>query len=143
MNLISAFKEVVNKIIKKDQICNHIINKKYSLEGVLEDIRLPQCKRIKAHMVGIMLSHQTCHLKDVSRNTLQEMCHKACNSRFKELLNIDKCIITCHNSCKLQRLVMLRSLKPCDGDDNKVSYNADNMTIKMIEASTNTKLKIS
>ena len=87
-------------------------------------------------MEGKILLHPMKCPKDVSINRFQEMHYKACHSRFKDLLNIDKCVIACRNPDNLRRLVAFASLKPRDGNDNKVAFCADNMKMQMIEAST-------
>ena len=75
-------------------------------------------------MKVVVLLHPTCHPKETSRKRLQMMFNEACNEKFKDMLNIDKCMIACHNPDNIRRLITPSSLKKCRGMENSAKNYA-------------------
>ena len=85
---------------------------------------------------GIVLLHLTRYLKDVSRKRLQMMFNKTYREKFKDVLNIDQCMIACHNPEKVRKLIMPISLKECEGAENSANYHAEEAEIRIIDKVT-------
>ena len=72
-------------------------------------------------MKKILLLHQECHPKDVSRYALQRVYRETCGSVFKDLLGVDKAMVACHKPKNLKDLVMPSRMKDCNEVDLKAS----------------------
>ena len=84
-------------------------------------------------MKGTALLHPACHPKDASRKRSQMMFDEKCKEKFKNTLNIDKCMIECHNTDKERRLTMQSSLKECEGVENSTNCHADEAGISTMD----------
>ena len=94
-------------------------------------------KNMNRHMKGAALSHPTCHPKDTSRERSQMMFNETCKEKFKDALNVEKCVIACHNPDNLRRLTMPSSLKECEGVENSANFHADEAVIITMDKGTN------
>ena len=77
-----------------------------------------------------VLKYPTCHPNDTSHKRLQMMFNKTCKEKFKEILNVDECMIAHHNHDNARRLITMRSLKKCEGMENSANYHADKTGIR-------------
>ena len=110
---MDTFEEVESKIIEINKRRSNArnMNNKPTLEEVLENINPRNKTNENKHMKVIVLLHPTHHPKDVSRKILQMTFNKTCKENFKDILNVDQCIIACHNPDNVRRLMTSSSLK--------------------------------
>ena len=95
--------------INKRKRNNQNIGHESTLEEVIESVKPSNKRNTNKYMTGKALSHPTCHPKDAYRKRLQIMFNETCKEKFKYTLEIDKCMIACHNPDNIRILIITQS----------------------------------
>ena len=81
-------------------------------------------------MKKIIILHQEFHLKDILRCTLQRICRETSGLVFRDILGIEKEMVTCHQPMSFKDLAISSKLKASNEKKLKASTYVKNETGK-------------